>query len=89
VDAHTALHGPFGEHAGCQDLGWDLTPQAPHFNSRAIFFADGGTISQAEAIVGHVQDDQLGTVAGSTTRGWMATSPRSGGRRVSAWCSPA
>lgn len=61
--------GPFGEHAGYQDLGWDITPQAPHFGSRAIFLADGGTVSQAEAIMGYVQDDKLGTIVGSTTRG--------------------
>lgn len=61
--------GPFGEHAGYLDLGWDIVPQAPHFTSRAIFLADGGTISQAEAIMGYVQDDKLGTIVGSTTRG--------------------
>lgn len=61
--------GPFGEHAGYTDVGWDIAPELPHFTSRAIFLADGGTISQAEAIMGYVQDDKLGTIVGSTTRG--------------------
>lgn len=61
--------GPFGEHAGYVDVGWDIAPQLPHFTSRAIFLADGGTVSQAEAIMGYVQDDKLGTIVGSTTRG--------------------
>lgn len=61
--------GPFGELAGYQDIGWNIQPVAPHFASRAIFLADGGTISQAEAIMGYVQDDKLGTIVGSTTRG--------------------
>ena len=61
--------GPFGELAGYQDAGWNIQPMAPHFASRAIFLADGGTISQGEAIMGYVQDDKLGTIVGSTTRG--------------------
>jgi hypothetical protein len=61
--------GPFGELAGYSDLGWDIQPAPPHFTSRAIFLADGGTISQGEAVMGYVQDDKLGTIVGSTTRG--------------------
>ena len=61
--------GPFGEHAGYLDSGWDIAPQPPHFASRSIFLADGRTISQAEAIMGYAQDEKLGTIVGSTTRG--------------------
>jgi hypothetical protein len=61
--------GPFGELAGYSDMGWDIQPAEPHFASRAIFLADGGTISQGEAVMGYVQDDKLGTIVGSTTRG--------------------
>ncbi|OOG64792.1 hypothetical protein B0E46_05140 [Rhodanobacter sp. B04] len=61
--------GPFGELAGYTDLGWDIRPAAPHFSSRAIFLADGRTISQAEAVMGYVQDERLGTIVGATTRG--------------------
>lgn len=61
--------GPFGKLAGYNDLGWDIQPAPPRFSSRAIFLADGGTISQAESIMGYVQDDKLGMIVGSTTRG--------------------
>lgn len=61
--------GPFGERAGYQDAGWGIQPATPHFTSRAIFLVDGGTISQAEAIMGYVQDEKLGTIVGTTTRG--------------------
>jgi hypothetical protein len=61
--------GPFGEMDGYKDVGWDIQPAMPHFASRAIFLADGRTISQAEAIMGYVQDEKLGTIVGSTTRG--------------------
>jgi len=61
--------GPFGELAGYTDIGWDIQPAAPHFSSRTIFLADGRTISQAEAVMGYVQDEKLGTIVGATTRG--------------------
>ncbi|WP_168170835.1 S41 family peptidase [Rhodanobacter sp. C01] len=61
--------GPFGELAGYTDVGWNIQPAAPHFSSHAIFLADGRTISQAEAIMGYVQDEKLGTIVGATTRG--------------------
>lgn len=61
--------GPFGRIAGHADLGWNLRPAAPHFRSQAIFLINGNTISQAEAIAGYVQDEKLGTLVGSTTRG--------------------
>ena len=61
--------GPFGERAGYKDVGWNIQPVMPHFASRAIFLADSGTISQAEAIMGYVQDEKLGTIVGTTTRG--------------------
>lgn len=62
--------GPFGELAGYdEDTGWNLEPQAPHFGGRTVFLANGGTISQAELITGYAQDQRLGTIVGSTTRG--------------------
>ncbi|OOG57181.1 hypothetical protein B0E48_06855 [Rhodanobacter sp. C03] len=61
--------GPFGELAGYDEVGWDIQPALPHFTSRAIFLADGRTISQAEAVMGYVQDEKLGTIVGATTRG--------------------
>lgn len=61
--------GPFGELAGHHERGWNLEPQAPHFGGRAMFLANGGTISQAELITGYAQDQRLGTLVGSTTRG--------------------
>lgn len=61
--------GPFGAIAGYQESGWNLQPASPHFTSRALFLIDGNTISVAEAIAGYVQDDKLGTLVGSTTRG--------------------
>ncbi|WP_226469719.1 S41 family peptidase [Luteimonas panaciterrae] len=62
--------GPFGELAGYdEETGWNLEPQAPHFGGRAVFLANGGTISQAELITGYAQDQHLGTIMGSTTRG--------------------
>lgn len=67
---HTPRYiGPFGQIAGYREVGWDLQPASPHFTSRALFLIDGNTISQAEAIAGYVQDDHLGTLVGSTTRG--------------------
>jgi hypothetical protein len=67
---HLPRHtGPFGELAGYTDIGWDIQPAQPHFTSRAIFLADGGSISQSESIMGYVQDDNLGTIVGSTTSG--------------------
>lgn len=67
---HVPLYvGPFGKLAGYKDSGWNLQPASPHFSSRALFLIGGNTISQAEAIVGYVQDDKLGTLIGSTTRG--------------------
>lgn len=61
--------GPFGELAGYHERGWDLDAKAPHFGGRAVFLANGGTISQAELITGYAQDQRLGTIVGSTTRG--------------------
>lgn len=61
--------GPGGQPSGFTDLGWDLTPETPHFSSRAIFLSGGNTISAAEAILGYVQDERLGQIVGSRSRG--------------------
>lgn len=61
--------GPGGQPSGFTDLGWDLTPASPHFSSRAIFLSGGNTISAAEAILGYVQDERLGQIVGSRSRG--------------------
>lgn len=62
-------NGPGGHPIGYTSLGWDLKPSAPHFSSRAIFLEGGNTISAAEAILGYVQDDTLGTIVGTRSRG--------------------
>ncbi|OOG38247.1 S41 family peptidase [Rhodanobacter sp. C05] len=61
--------GPFGELAGYKDEGWDIQPAIPHFTSHAIFLVNGNTMSQAESIMGYVQDEKLGTIVGATTGG--------------------
>ena len=61
--------GPFGELAGYTDEGWNIQPAIPHFTSRTIFLVNGGTMSQAESIMGYVQDEKLGTIVGATTAG--------------------
>jgi len=61
--------GPGGRPSGFTDLGWDLVPESPHFSSRAIFLSGGNTISAAEAILGYVQDERLGQIVGSRSRG--------------------
>jgi C-terminal processing protease CtpA/Prc len=67
---HIPLYvGPFGQRAGYRDAGWDLEPATPHFGGRAVFLANGNTVSYGESIIGYVHDLRLGTIVGATTRG--------------------
>jgi hypothetical protein len=61
--------GPFGQLAGWQNLGWDLTPVAPEFSGKIAFMTDGRAISYAESVMGYVAARKLGTIIGELTAG--------------------
>jgi len=61
--------GPFGQNAGWQSFGWDLSPAVPRLAGRIVFLTDGRAISYAESVMGYVADRKLGTIVGSTTAG--------------------
>jgi hypothetical protein len=63
------LVGPFGQSAGWQSLGWDLTPAAPKFAGKIVFMTDGRAISYAESVMGYVAARKLGTIVGRPTAG--------------------
>jgi hypothetical protein len=63
------ISGPFGQIAGWRDLGWDLSPKAPHIGGTVVFLTDGRAISYAESVMGYVADHELATIIGSTTAG--------------------
>jgi hypothetical protein len=43
--------GPFGQFAGWEDSGWNLTPAAPHFSGKIVFMTDARAISYAEGVM--------------------------------------
>ncbi len=61
--------GPFGESAGWESAGWNLTPQSPHVGGKIVFLTDGRAISYAESVLGYVADRKLGTIVGGATAG--------------------
>jgi hypothetical protein len=61
--------GPFGQSAGSQSAGWDVTPTSPRIRGRVVFLTDGRAISYAESVMGYVADRKLGTIVGGTTAG--------------------
>jgi hypothetical protein len=61
--------GPFGQFAGWEDSGWNLTPAAPHFSGKIVFMTDARAISYAEGVMGYVADRKLGTIIGGPTAG--------------------
>ena len=61
--------GPFGESAGWQSVGWNITPQSPRVGGKIVFLTDGRAISYAESVMGYVADRKLGTIVGSATAG--------------------
>lgn len=61
--------GPFGQSAGWQSAGWNITPGTPRLGGRIVFLTDGRAISYAESVMGYVADRKLGTIVGSTTAG--------------------
>jgi C-terminal processing protease CtpA/Prc len=63
------ITGPFGQSAGWQSAGWNLTPAVPRLEGRIVFLTDARAISYAESVMGYVADRKLGTVVGSTTAG--------------------
>jgi C-terminal processing protease CtpA/Prc len=77
--------GPFGQNAGWQSAGWNLTPQTPRLTGHVVFLTDERAISYAESVMGYVADRQLGTIVGGTTAGTngnVATFPVPGGFTV-------
>ena len=61
--------GPFGESAGWQSMGWNITPQSPRVGGKIVFLTDGRAISYAESVMGYIADRKLGTIVGSATAG--------------------
>ena len=61
--------GPFGESAGWQSVGWNITPQSPRVGGKIVFLTDGRAISYAESVMGYIADRKLGTIVGSATAG--------------------
>ena len=61
--------GPFGESAGWQSVGWNITPQGPRVGGKIVFLTDGRAISYAESVMGYIADRKLGTIVGSATAG--------------------
>jgi hypothetical protein len=61
--------GPFGQSAGSQSAGWDVTPTPPRIRGGVVFMTDGRAISYAESVMGYVADRKLGTIVGGTTAG--------------------
>jgi hypothetical protein len=61
--------GPFGESAGWQSVGWNITPQSPRVGGKIMFLTDGRAISYAESVMGYIADRKLGTIVGSATAG--------------------
>ena len=61
--------GPFGQSAGWQSVGWDLTPAAPRFSGKVVFMTDARAISYAESVMGYVAAWKLGTIVGEPTAG--------------------
>jgi hypothetical protein len=61
--------GPYGESAGWESFGWNLTPQSPRVGGKVVFLTDGRAISYAESVLGYVADRELGTIVGSATAG--------------------
>ena len=61
--------GPFGQYAGWQSVGWNLTPTAPKFSGKIIFMTDARAISYAESVMGYVAAWKLGTIVGEPTAG--------------------
>jgi Peptidase family S41 len=63
------LVGPFGQSAGWESQGWNMSPAAPKLRGRIAFLTDGSAISYAESVMGHVSDLKLGHVVGGVTAG--------------------
>jgi hypothetical protein len=61
--------GPFGQSAGWQSVGWNMTPGEPRIRGKVVFMTDGRAISYAESVMGYVADRKLGTIVGGTTAG--------------------
>ena len=61
--------GPYGQSAGWESVGWNLTPQSPRVGGKIVFLTDGRAISYAESVLGYVADRKLGTIVGGATAG--------------------
>ena len=61
--------GPYGESAGWESFGWNLTPQSPRVGGKIVFLTDGRAISYAESVLGYVADRKLATIVGGATAG--------------------
>jgi hypothetical protein len=61
--------GPFGQVAGWESVGWDLTPAAPRLAGQVVFLTDGRAISYAESVMGYIAGRHLATIVGSPTAG--------------------
>jgi hypothetical protein len=64
-----AIAGPFGEVAGWQSFGWNLTPATPRVTSARVFLTDERAISYAESVLAYVKSHRLGTIIGAATAG--------------------
>jgi C-terminal processing protease CtpA/Prc len=63
------ITGPFGQSAGWQDEGWNVTPAAPTLTGKIVFLTDSRAISYAESVMGYIHDRHLATIVGSATAG--------------------
>jgi C-terminal processing protease CtpA/Prc len=63
------ITGPFGQSAGWQSMGWNLSPKSPRVAGKVVFLTDGRAISYAESVMGYVADRKLATIVGGTTAG--------------------